>query len=221
VTQPPPTAAPAGTQRKRRVPQQSRSRERVERILDTAARLVVDDGVDRLSTRGIAERAQVPVASLYQYFADKDDILLALVERDIAEMDAQVEKDLAELTKISVATLVETTIRAFVRGYHRRPAFVVLWMRGRTNQAINEFCRIHNRQLARRLFAMARETGLLDERATSLHADLAVEVADRLFQVAFEDTFEGDALIIDESISLVTSYLERHATLEGIQGIAL
>src|SRR6476661_3716365 len=102
VTDTPPTLSPGATQRRRRVPQQSRSRERVERILDTAARLVVDDGVDRLSTRGIAESAQVPVASLYQYFADKDDILLALVERDVEAMDARVQADLAALPRYTM-----------------------------------------------------------------------------------------------------------------------
>ncbi|MDQ1631449.1 MAG: hypothetical protein QOC80_1421, partial [Frankiaceae bacterium] len=72
--------------RLRRVPQQSRSRARVEQLLDAAAAHVVASGVDSLSTRAIAEGAGVPVASLYQYFADKDDILLALVERDISAM---------------------------------------------------------------------------------------------------------------------------------------
>ena len=76
--------------RKRRVPQQSRSRDRVARLLDAASTLVVSGGVDALGTRAIATAAEVPVASLYQYFADKDDILLALVERDIEEMDARV-----------------------------------------------------------------------------------------------------------------------------------
>ena len=46
------------------------------------SRLVLERGVDALSTRSIAEAAQVPVASLYQYFADKESVLLSLVDRD-------------------------------------------------------------------------------------------------------------------------------------------
>src|ERR1700749_2179810 len=107
---PMPDMQPTVTQRKRRIPQQSRSRERVERILDTPATLVVADGVDSLSTRGIAETAQVPVASLYQYFADKDDILLALVERDIDAMDQQGGADPGALERLSVASIVSTTM---------------------------------------------------------------------------------------------------------------
>ena len=76
-------------------PAQARSRRRVEAILDAAERLVVERGVEALTTRDIAEAAGVPVASLYQYFADKEDVLLALAERDMDEMDEQVAADLA------------------------------------------------------------------------------------------------------------------------------
>ena len=76
------------------MPQQVRSRDRVERILEVTGELVVAGGVESVTTRAIAAAAGIPVASLYQYFADKESILLALVERDLAEMDAQVAEDL-------------------------------------------------------------------------------------------------------------------------------
>ena len=69
---------------RRRVPQQVRSRDRVERILEVAGEIVVADGVEAVTTRAIAAAAGLPVASLYQYFADKEAVLLALVERDVA-----------------------------------------------------------------------------------------------------------------------------------------
>ena len=204
---------------KRRVPQQSRSIERVERILDTAARLVVAEGVDALTTRGVAELAEVPVASLYQYFADKDEILLALVERDVAEMDAQVSTDLGMLEVLSVGSIVETTMRAFVKVYLRRPSFVVIWLRGRTNTAINELCRAHNKQVAADLFRFARAAGLVRPGTRRLHAELAVEVGDRVFQLAFETRIRGDQVVVDEGIELVRINLERHASPAGLEGV--
>src|SRR5690349_11080880 len=119
------TSEPADRPRLRRVPQQSRSRDRVERILDTAAGQVVAHGVESVGTRTIAESAGVPVASLYQYFADKDDILLALVERDIEAMDARVQADLSSLPRYSLRAIVEATVAAFVAVYRERPAFVM------------------------------------------------------------------------------------------------
>lgn len=207
---------PAG---KRRVPQQTRSIERVERVLDAAAQLVVADGVDALTTRAVADLAGVPVATLYQYFADRDEILLAIVERDVAEMDAQVAADLAALEVLSIRTVVEATMRAFVKVFLRRPAFVVIWLRGRTNTAVSDFCRAHNKLVADDLHHFAEEAGLVLPETRRVHAELAVEVGDRVFQLAFETTMRGDASLIDEGIELVGSYLERHASPAGIDGV--
>ena len=204
---------------KRRIPSQERSRRRVEEMLDAAARLVVDQGVEALSTRDIATAAGAPVASLYQYFADKEGVLLALAERDMAEMDEQVLTDLGRVEVLSVASLVRTTMSAFVAVYHRRRAFVEIYLRGRSNPAVNEFGRQHNIQIAETLRAFAIDAGLADPGLSPTIALLAVEVGDRVFQLAFEHDAEGDPELVEEGIILVTSYLERYATPAGLAGI--
>jgi AcrR family transcriptional regulator len=65
----------------RNVPTQARSRTRVADILKAAAALLGEVGYDGLSTNLIAERAKVPVGSIYQFFESKDDIVAALVEQ--------------------------------------------------------------------------------------------------------------------------------------------
>jgi AcrR family transcriptional regulator len=200
----------------RRVPAQARSRRRVERILDHAARLVVTEGVEALTTRDIAAAADVPVASLYQYFADKEDVLLALAERDMAEMDEQVAADLAALEVVTVQTLVRTAMLAFVTVYHRRRAFVEIYLRGRTNLAVHRFGRDHNARIAQTLRGFALERGLASPALTEAVAGLAVEVGDRVFQLAFEHDADGDPVLIEEGIAMMTAYLERYATPRGL-----
>ncbi|MDI6910991.1 TetR/AcrR family transcriptional regulator [Nocardioides sp.] len=207
----PAAAATPTTPPKRRVPRQERSRRRVEDLLDAAARLVVDHGVEALTTRDIAVAAGVPVASLYQYFSDKEDVMLALAQRDMAEMDAQVAEDLAAVDVHSVAVLVRTTMRAFVSVYHRRPAFVEIYLRGRTNLAVHRFGREHNARIAETLRAFAIEAGLARDDLPRSAAVLAVEVGDRVFQLAFEESLDGDQELVEEGIAMVTAYLERYA----------
>jgi AcrR family transcriptional regulator len=202
------------------MPTQRRSRERVERILDVTADLIVEHGVAELSTRAVAARAGVPVATLYQYFADKEEIVLALVERDIAEMDERVAQAVAGLETLSVRTVVEATMRAFVAVYHHRPAFVVIWWHDRTNAAVMRFCRQHNKRIAQYLFAFATSAGLLRPDTDPIVAELGVEVGDRVFQVAFEHNLGGDKQVIDEGVELVVAYLERYATPGGLAGIS-
>lgn len=205
--------------RLRRVPQQSRSRARVERILDAAAEQVVEGGVDTLSTRAIAEGAGVPVASLYQYFADKDDILLALVERDIEAMDEEATRAIGALPCLSIATIVEATMGAFLSVYRQRPAFIMIWLRGRTNPTIKEYCRDHNRRIADELFKTADDLGLFGPHADPCYAELAVEIGDRLFQVAFEDDLRGDPMVLEEAVKVVTAYLQLYASQKGVAGV--
>jgi len=204
---------------KRRVPTQERSRRRVEGILDAAATLVVERGVDALTTRDIADAAGAPVASLYQYFADKEAVLLALAARDMEEMDAQVLEDLGRLEVLSVSSVVRTTMRAFVAVYHRRRAFVEIYLRGRTNAAVHQFGREHNARVAESLYAFAADAGLAGPELTPAMALLAVEVGDRVFQLAFEHDADGDPVLIEAGITMVTAYLERYATPEGLAGI--
>jgi AcrR family transcriptional regulator len=65
----------------RKLPTQARSRARVEAILKAAGALLGEVGYDGVTTNLIAERAGVPVGSIYQFFETKDDIIAALVER--------------------------------------------------------------------------------------------------------------------------------------------
>jgi AcrR family transcriptional regulator len=201
------------------VPRQERSRRRVEDLLDAAARLVVERGVEALTTRDIADAAGVPVASLYQYFADKEAVLLALAARDMEEMDTQVAEDLGRLELLTVSSVVRATMEAFVAVYHRRHAFVEIYLRGRTNAAVHRFGREHNARVAETLHAFAVDAGLARPELTGRMAQLAVEVGDRIFQLAFEHDAEGDPVLIEEGIAMVTSYLERYATPEGLAGI--
>lgn len=206
-----PHVTPGRTPQERRVPRQARSKQRVEDILDAASRLVLDRGVDALSTRSIAEAASVPVASLYQYFADKEAVLLSLVDRDMAEMDRQVLEDLGNAEPTSIGDLVETTMRAFTKVYARRPAFVEIWLRGRGNAAIHRRGREHNAGVAEMLRAYADEAGLSEGKVPAVAALLAVEVGDRVFQLAYEHEATGDQQIVEEGIVMVTAYLREYA----------
>nr|MDJ0726535.1 helix-turn-helix domain-containing protein [Prochloraceae cyanobacterium] len=67
----------------RRQPQQKRSKERVEKILDAAAEIFAEIGYDRATTQDIATRAETAIGSLYQFFPDKLAIFHALELRHL------------------------------------------------------------------------------------------------------------------------------------------
>lgn len=79
----------------RKQPRQRRSQETVEAILEAGARVFGEHGFGGASTNRIAEVAGVSVGSLYEYFPNKDAILVALAERRLDEMMREVQEELA------------------------------------------------------------------------------------------------------------------------------
>lgn len=77
--------APTSAAEPRKRPRQTRSTETVDRILDAAARIFDERGYHATTTNHVAAEAGVSIGSLYQYFPNKDALLVALAERHIAE----------------------------------------------------------------------------------------------------------------------------------------
>jgi AcrR family transcriptional regulator len=61
-------------------------------ILDACALLLDDYDYDELTTSKIAERAGVPIGSLYQYFPDKRAVVQALTLRNLEAFSEEVER---------------------------------------------------------------------------------------------------------------------------------
>lgn len=105
----------------RKRPQQARSRETMDAIVRAAARVFVTHGYARGTTNRIAEKAGVSVGSLYEYFPNKDAILVALVEDHLAEAEALMSALVAQGPAPDVRALVRRFVSAMVRLHARDP----------------------------------------------------------------------------------------------------
>lgn len=74
----------------KKVPQQARSRQMVDFILEGAARVLNTAPLAETTTNRIAEVAGVGIGSLYQYFDDKEAIALSLLQQHLKESAALV-----------------------------------------------------------------------------------------------------------------------------------
>jgi len=64
----------------RKRPLQQRSKQRIQRIMETTKRLLHERTIDQVTTNLIAKESDVNVASLYQYFPNKQAIIYAIYE---------------------------------------------------------------------------------------------------------------------------------------------
>ena len=80
----------------RKTPRQTRSAVTIEAIHTATIQVLLSDGVGRLTTTRVAERAGVSVGTMYQYYPHKQALLFAIVERQldliVAAMLAAVER---------------------------------------------------------------------------------------------------------------------------------
>jgi AcrR family transcriptional regulator len=78
--------------RPRRSPVQERSQLTVDSLVDAAIQIFEDYGYAAGTTARIAERCGISVGSLYQYFPNKDAILIAVALRHLSEGEAMLAR---------------------------------------------------------------------------------------------------------------------------------
>ncbi|AOG12154.1 MAG: TetR/AcrR family transcriptional regulator [Alphaproteobacteria bacterium] len=91
----------------RKKPQQERSIQRLEAILEAAVELFLEKGVVETTMSEIALRAGISIGSLYQFFPQKAAVIKALHERFSAQLEGFIRQIFAE-----VKTLDEAAERA-------------------------------------------------------------------------------------------------------------
>jgi len=124
------TSDSEGFQRRR--PKQSRSRATCEAILEAASQILERTGPQGFTTASVAERAGVSIGTLYQYFPDKQAILLAAAQRALGLEDSPPRQralmraliDWAQSLGGSAGTVrAMPNLTAVKRPDRRRPAF--------------------------------------------------------------------------------------------------
>jgi len=105
----------------RKEPGQARSQETVGVILEASARILESDGMRGFNTNAIAARAGVSIGSLYQYFPNKDAILLALIGRFEEALHNGVLHIMRGGKGQELKPRVRLLVRALVRAHYDRP----------------------------------------------------------------------------------------------------
>lgn len=80
----------------KKLPKQSRSQASFEAIVEACARLLRARPHDAITTNLIAEVAGVGIATLYEYFPNKEAIVAAVAERTVARVGARLAKSFDE-----------------------------------------------------------------------------------------------------------------------------
>jgi AcrR family transcriptional regulator len=75
----------------RKLPRQTRAANTIEAVLEAAVQILIAEGSRGLTTTRVAKRSGFAVGTLYQYFANKDELIDTLVHRHIEYVVACVQ----------------------------------------------------------------------------------------------------------------------------------
>ncbi|WP_394844676.1 TetR/AcrR family transcriptional regulator [Pendulispora brunnea] len=189
---------------------QQRSRERLERILETAATLFVERGYESTTMENIAERAQTSIGSVYQFFPNKRAIFDAMARRYIELSREQFEELFASFTRIERwDEMLDRAIDAFAAFDRSSVVIRAVWL----NLALSpEFLlagEALNREFAR------RAVDLFADRAKDLSPDkrlvIATMVVEHISAMMIVNVRRNDALgdaVLEETKVLLRRYLQ-------------
>jgi AcrR family transcriptional regulator len=105
----------------RRKPTQARAHATMDTIFEATARIIERDGIVALNTNRIAERAGISIGTLYEYFPNKEAILIAMARQRLAEDERLVRQALAAAEVNQNVSLARKAIHAMMALHADRP----------------------------------------------------------------------------------------------------
>src|ERR1700685_2144327 len=105
----------------RKAPGQARPHEAVGVILAASAHMLESNGLRGLTTNAIAAKAGVSIGSLYQYFPNKDSIVLALIGSFERAFQDTVVKAVQDGKGKGLKSRLRLVVQALVSAHYYRP----------------------------------------------------------------------------------------------------
>lgn len=192
-------------------PVQKRGAERIKLLLDVAAELIDEKGIDGLTTSEVAARSNSSVGVVYRYFPNIQTLLRALAARNMERFTDRIFATMNEEHADWVNAL-DSTIDHYVELTRTEPGFRAL----RFGDVIDErFIQpdVSNNTVLARTFQdlLTRKYGAEPTEELAFDLEVLVEMGDALLHRAFLYEKNGDERFIDKLREVSQHYMKKHA----------
>ncbi|SIN30609.1 TetR/AcrR family transcriptional regulator [Micromonospora cremea] len=179
-------------------------------MLDACAELVDEVGYEGLTTTLLAERAEVAIGSVYQFFPDKRAIVQALTLRTMESYLQRLDERFASDEMTHWWDGVDAGIDEYITMHRTVPGFRTLHFGDVVDLHLLDEQRDNNGVIADQLARVLTERfGLTDVPKLRFVLEIAVEAADALIKLAFRRRSDGDERVLLEAKALIREYLHR------------
>lgn len=199
----------------RKKPCQQRSQQMVDILLEASGRVIERHGLANLTTNRVAAEAGVSVGSLYQYFANKQELLEALLEQMALDITRLIDARMAQLLEADVRTAVRlllSEVLAFIHsGNGRYRVLVRHWQQLQALHVVDRLER-HLSEVCRRYLVRHIRQFPIDNPMPMLFVMINATLMTLMRHLALDDPPLSDQQLIDELSDMLTAYLAAAAS---------
>ncbi len=194
----------------RKKPKQARSLARFEGILDHAEAMISEQGFEALKMNELARRADVNIASIYQYFPNRAVVARAIVERTLELYRGELALALADIKapQASAMALIDAMLEKLLAHYYeflaQRPTFLMVWGAVRGNPDFIKLNMQDSQANAELIVQAMQRIGItVEPEALSTAAFLVCEITEPVMQALLNsDEAQAEKLLVQYKLML-------------------
>lgn len=192
-------------------PVQQRSTERITQLLNAAAELIDENGINGLTTSDVATRSQSSVGVVYRYFPNIQSLLRALAARNMGLFTERVFDTPGDGSRTWIDSL-QFAIDEYADLMRHEPGFRALGFGDVIDKRFIRADKSNNTALAEAFAGLFERTHSTRPSAElSLDLDVVMEIINALLQRSFLYERNGDERILNRLRSIVKQHLAPHA----------
>ncbi|GEE02250.1 TetR family transcriptional regulator [Gordonia spumicola] len=191
----------------RKRPTQERSRRTFDAILSAARDVLIDVGFESLTCEQIAQRADLPIGTIYQYFANKYVVVCELDRQDTTAVSNELSAFAAEIPSLKWPQLLEKFLDHLAELWRTDPSRRAVWLSVQSTPATRATASITEKVLAEQVARiLAPLTPTSERERRQMMAEVLVHAAYSLLSFSVQEPHDHDK-VVGELKRMLAGYL--------------
>lgn len=199
-------SAISGPLEPRKRPTQERSRRKFEAMLVEARNLLIEVGFESLTCEEIAARAEVPIGTLYQYFANKYVIVCELDRQDTVSVSTELSEFASAIPSLEWPHLLEKFLDHLAALWQRDPSRRAVWLAVQSTPATRATASLNEKILAEQVQRLIAPLTPAQRKRRAMMSHVLVHTAYSLLSFSVQDGHDPEA-IVNELKRMLGGYL--------------
>jgi AcrR family transcriptional regulator len=187
---------------------QSRSQEKLARVLAATAAFLDETGPEAITTTSVAARAEVSIGWLYNFFDDREALLEEVMVSGLVQLDRRMDDAGFSLAGPDWRTTLVAGIDTVIEFFDASPGFRSLWFSAEFTGRMLQANRLHDDALAAYLAASVTDTRPdAPDAPMDIVTQVFVGMLDKGLDLAYRNDPAGDKNLLDEMTRASVEYL--------------